>query len=39
MTTKQIRRCEFIGSNPQDGPASPTGVPLKHQEILVTVDN
>jgi len=39
MTTKQLRRCEFIGSNPQDGPATPTGVPLKHQEIVVTVDN
>jgi hypothetical protein len=39
MTTKQLRRCEFIGSNHQDGPATPTGVPLKHQEIIVTVDN
>jgi hypothetical protein len=39
MSSKQLRRCQFVGSNPQDGPATPTGVPLKHLEIVVTVDN
>ncbi len=39
MASKQLRRCEFIGLNPQDGAGTSTGVPLKHQEIVLTVDN
>ena len=36
---KQLRRCEFIGKNPQDGMLISNGVPLKHQEVNVNVDN
>ncbi|TNV83889.1 hypothetical protein FGO68_gene8442 [Halteria grandinella] len=34
-----IRKCQFIGKNPQDGLPVPNGIPLKHQEVNLTVNN
>jgi Ca-activated chloride channel family protein len=39
MESKKLRKCEFIGQNPQDDSLPVTGIPLKHQEVNVTVDN
>ena len=36
---KTLRRCEFLGNNPQDGTDICWSLPLKHQEINVKVTN
>lgn len=36
---KSIRRCQFLGKNPQDGATVKGGLPLKHQEVNISVDN
>ena len=39
--SKNLRKCEFLGTNPQDGgiQSIKTSLPMKHQEVRVQVTN
>ena len=39
--SKHLRKCEFLGNNPQDGGVQSikTSLPMKHQEVKVQVTN